>query len=76
MPANPQNNPPKEPPGTQMDLDMNQTDRAIRAVREYQTGKATTSFVRDSLAALPESSLLYVALATRVPETTLRKLRG
>lgn len=58
------------------EVEQNLTDRAIRAVRDYQAGKATTPFVVDSLAKLPPNSLLFVALATRVPEATLWKLRG
>lgn len=54
----------------------NRTDRAIRAVRDYQAGKATTAFLRSTLIDLPSNSLLFVSLASRVPVATLEKLRA
>lgn len=54
---------------------MNNIDRAIRAVRDYQKGAATTGFVRHSLQALRLADLKAVSIATRVSEPALEKLR-
>lgn len=50
------------------------TDKAIVAVRDYMAGKATTSFVRACLQDLEPKSLLWVSMATRVPEGRLKQL--
>lgn len=64
-----------EPKGTQTTIDGNQTDRAIKAVRDYQKGACTTPFVKDSLRALPPGSMMYVAIATRISVSALEALR-
>lgn len=59
---------------TQLDIEHNQTDRAIRAVRDFQKGAATSSFVMDTLSKLKDNQMLYVSLATRVPVSQLKLL--
>lgn len=63
-------------PPDNLDHNDNKTDRAIRALREYQGGKATTAFVRQALRELSPDSLLMVSLATRVPSGTIDKIRS
>lgn len=58
-----------------LDLEHNRTDRAIRALRDYQTGKATTGFMRSQLAA-EGVDMLAVSLGTRVPVSMLEKLKA
>lgn len=65
-----------EPKGTQLDIEITNLDRAIRAVRDFQKGAATVSFVRAAMKAIPAEDLATVALATRVPSGQLEKLRG
>lgn len=60
---------------TQLDIEMNNIDRAIRAVRDYQKGAATTTFVKASLKAVKPGDLEAVSLATRVPMARLEGLR-
>lgn len=59
-----------------MDIEENEIDRAVRAVREYQKGAATTGFVRSQLKAVKASELKLVAIATRIPLGSLETLRG
>lgn len=61
--------------GEQMDIEKGKTDRAIRALRDYQGGKATAAFVRACLVDLEANQLLWVSLATRIPTGTLEKLK-
>lgn len=58
-----------------VDLEHNTTDRAIRAIREYQKGACTTAFMKASLTAVPASELALVAIATRIPVSQLTVLR-
>lgn len=58
----------------QLDIEGNATDRAIRAVRDYQKGAATTGFLVSQLA-LQGVNFQLVSLATRVPVAMLQKLR-
>lgn len=58
-----------------LDLEHNLLDRAIRAVRDYQKGACTTSFVRAAVRAIPAEDLATLALATRVPAGRLEELR-
>lgn len=60
---------------TTLDLESNNTDRAARAVRDYQKGQATTSFMRGQLS-LEGVDMMAVSLATRVPISTLEKLKA
>jgi len=64
-----------EPKGTQLDIEANTLDRAIRAVRDFQKGACTVSFVRAAVKAIPAEDLATLALATRVPSGQLEKLR-
>lgn len=66
---------PNKPP-MQTDIELEPVDQAARAVREYQAGKTTTAYVRARLSAIAVEDLELVAIATRVPVGTLRKLRG
>lgn len=52
------------------------TDRAITAVRDFQGGKATTSFVKACLADLDQKQLLVVSIGTRVAVASLEALRA
>lgn len=52
-----------------------ETDRACRAVREFQAGRATTAFVRSSLEKLSPNALLVVSIGTRVPLKQLEALK-
>ncbi|QXP08296.1 MAG: hypothetical protein [Arizlama microvirus] len=61
---------------TQLDIEHNNLDRAIRAVRDFQKGAATTAFTKNALKAIQAEDLATVALATRVPSGQLEKLRG
>lgn len=65
-----------EPKNTQLDIEHNALDRAIRAVRDFQKGACTVSFVRAAVKAIPAEDLATLALATRVPSGQLEKLRG
>lgn len=58
------------------DLEDTVHDRAIRAVRDFQKGAATVTFVKIAIKAVPASELDLVALATRVPKAQLEKLRN
>lgn len=64
----------KEP--TQLDIEKNASDRAAQAVRDFQKGQATQTFVRACLNDLTENQLLWVSIATRLPMGTLRALKG
>jgi len=66
---------PKAPP-TQLDIEHNNLDRAIRAIRDFQKGAATVSFVKAALKACPAEDVATIALATRVPAAQVEKLRG
>lgn len=57
-----------------IDIDWNAVDRAIRAVRDYQKGQATTSFVRATLSKVPASELPLVSVATRLSMAQLQAL--
>lgn len=61
--------------GTETPAD-NTMDRAIRAVRDYQKGQCTTSFVRANLQACEAEDLATIAIATRVPSGQLERLRN
>lgn len=60
----------------QQDMELSPVDHASRAVREYQTGKCTTAYVRARLKAVALVDLELVALATRTTVRTLTQLRG
>jgi len=62
--------------GEQLDIENNNLDRAIRAVRDFQKGACTVSFVRASVKAIAAEDLATLALATRVPAAQLEKLRN
>jgi len=66
----------KPSPPTQLDIEHNNLDRAIRAVRDFQKGACTVSFVTAAVKAIEAEDLATLALATRVPSSTLEKLRN
>lgn len=55
---------------------MNNLDRAARAVRDYQKGAATSSYVRDALQKVDPKNLKAISIATRVSLEGLEHLRG
>lgn len=55
---------------------MNNLDRAARAVRDYQRGAATSSYVRDALQKVDPKNLKAISIATRVSVEGLEHLRG
>lgn len=59
-----------------VDIENNNLDRAIRAVRDFQKGACTVSFVRAAVKAIAAEDLATLALATRVPSGQLEKLRS
>lgn len=61
---------------TTLDIEHNNLDRAIRAVRDFQKGACTVSFVRAAVKAIPAEDLATLSLATRVPASQLEKLRN
>ncbi|QXP08050.1 MAG: hypothetical protein [Arizlama microvirus] len=63
-------------PPEQMDIEKGPTDRAAQAVRDFQKGQCTSSFLRACLKELSPNQMLWVSLATRVPSGTLEKLRA
>jgi len=66
----------EKPAPTQLDIEANQIDRAIRAVRDFQKGACTVTFVRAALGAIKAEEVATVSLATRVPTGQLEKLRA
>lgn len=58
-----------------LDIEHNNLDRAIRAVRDFQAGKATVAFTKAAVAKLAPEDLSTLSLATRVPVRELEKLR-
>lgn len=58
-----------------LDLEHNNLDRAIRAVRDFQAGKATVAFTKAAVGKLAPEDLSTLSLATRVPVRELEKLR-
>lgn len=59
-----------------MEKQDNPIDRAIRAVRDFQTGKCTVGFVQAALSGLDSSALQWVSVGTRLPLGQLQSLRG
>lgn len=66
----------KQTAPTQLDIEMNNLDRAARAVRDYQKGAATRSYVRDALLKIDPKNLKAISIATRVSLEGLEHLRG
>lgn len=58
-----------------LDIDpLNQVDRAVRAIRDYQKGQATAGFMRATLANVKAEDLGLVALGTRLSLAELQRL--
>lgn len=59
-----------------VDLEHTVLDRAIRAVRDFQSGKATVTFVKNAVKAIPAEDVAVLSLATRVAAKDLERLRN
>lgn len=59
-----------------MPVQTSNIDKAITAIRQFQTGKADVAAVQAALAPLDGSALQWVSIGTRLPLGQLQLLRS